>query len=169
MELIEYLQQNYDLLDDLCKRLQNEYNGDVEHFKQEEQDRLIICNILELIEKEQEQEERQTIRRNMEALESLTRKRYETIKELKYMINNRIVDMHVTDIEDKRYYDNGFQDYEIMATIGDNKKDYIDLTIYYAKTRSGYLITEIADEEDNNACIEDYIQEINELTEEKGA
>ena len=43
--------------------------------------------------------------------------------------------LKVLDIAYKSYYDNDFQDYEIMATIGTDNENYYDITIYYAKTR----------------------------------
>lgn len=43
--------------------------------------------------------------------------------------------LKVNDIAYKSHYDNDFQDYEIMATIGTDSEYYYDVTIYYAKTR----------------------------------
>ena len=39
------------------------------------------------------------------------------------------------DIAYKSYYDNDFQDYEVMVAIGTDSENYYDITIYYAKTR----------------------------------
>ena len=39
------------------------------------------------------------------------------------------------EIENKNYYDNDFQDWEILVSIGTDKEDIYDITIYYAKTR----------------------------------
>ena len=47
--LIDYLLKNYYLLDDLCGRLQDDYN-DIQAFEQTEEDRIIIYNILELLD-----------------------------------------------------------------------------------------------------------------------
>ena len=44
--------------------------------------------------------------------------------------------LKVKAIENKSYYDNNFQDYEIMVTVGTNAEDIYDITIYYAKTRT---------------------------------
>ncbi len=49
MDIIEYLKNNKHELDSLCKRLQNNYNNDTA-FEQAEEDRLIIYNILEMLE-----------------------------------------------------------------------------------------------------------------------
>ena len=54
-ELIKYLYKSYNELDNLCKRLQDNYNNDVE-FEQHEEDRLVIYNILEKIDALKEQE-----------------------------------------------------------------------------------------------------------------
>lgn len=43
--------------------------------------------------------------------------------------------LKVLDIAYKSYYDNDFQDYEIMVAIGTDSENYYDITIYYAKTR----------------------------------
>lgn len=43
--------------------------------------------------------------------------------------------LKVLDIAYKSYYDNDFQDYEIMVVIGTDSENYYDITIYYAKTR----------------------------------
>ncbi len=51
MDLINYIKNNYNLFDDLCKRLQDDYNGDAP-FEQTEEDRLIIYQLLELFDKE---------------------------------------------------------------------------------------------------------------------
>ena len=55
-DLKKYLCKSYNELDNLCKRLQDNYNNDVE-FEQHEEDRLVIYNILEKIDKLKEQEE----------------------------------------------------------------------------------------------------------------
>ena len=55
-DLKKYLYKSYSELDNLCKRLQDNYNNDVE-FEQHEEDRLIIYNILEKIDELKEQEE----------------------------------------------------------------------------------------------------------------
>lgn len=51
MAILDYVKENYELFDDLCARLQKEYNGDVEHFEQKEEDRLIIANLLEWVDR----------------------------------------------------------------------------------------------------------------------
>lgn len=43
--------------------------------------------------------------------------------------------LKVLDIAYKSYYDNDFQDYEVMVAIGTDRENYYDITIYYAKTR----------------------------------
>ena len=146
MELMQYLEKAKEDLISLYDRLRADWNDEKE-FEQDEEDRLIIYNIIELYEKAEKFDKIDIIKRNMTELESLTGKRYETIEELTYLINNRIVDMQVKEIAKKSYYDNNFEDYELICIIGENDAEYIDLTIYYAKTRSGYIITEIATEE----------------------
>lgn len=58
--LEEYIIENYDEFDDLCKRLQEDYNGGIP-FEQSEEDRLIIYDLLEIIDfikKEKERKEK---------------------------------------------------------------------------------------------------------------
>lgn len=56
--------------------------------------------------------------------------------------------LQVNDIAYRSYYDNNFQDYEIMATIGTDNECYYDITIYYAKTRiNDNIIVETSYEE----------------------
>ena len=49
LELHKYIKDNYKIFDDLCKRLQDDYNC-IEEFNQHEEDRLIIYNILEYVD-----------------------------------------------------------------------------------------------------------------------
>lgn len=49
MKLENYLIDNIDLFDNLCKRLQDDYNN-VKQFQQTEEDRLILYNLIELVE-----------------------------------------------------------------------------------------------------------------------
>lgn len=55
LELVNYIKNNYKELDDLCKRLQDDYNS-IKEFEQCEEDRLIIYNILEYIDELKESE-----------------------------------------------------------------------------------------------------------------
>lgn len=53
-KLYNVIKQNYNVLDNLTKRLQDDYNNN-KAFEQKEEDRLALCNILEIfdnIEKE---------------------------------------------------------------------------------------------------------------------
>ena len=49
LELYNYIKDNYNLFDNLCKRLQDDYNL-VDEFNQCEEDRLIIYNILDFVD-----------------------------------------------------------------------------------------------------------------------
>ena len=84
-------------------------------------------------------------------------KRFKDIKDLKDKLNYFFygcIDeetgdhLRVKSIDDKYYFDNDFQDYEIMATIGTENEDIYDITIYYAKTRiNEFIIVETSYEE----------------------
>ena len=62
-------------------------------------------------------------------------------KQLNEFFNNENIEpfsgqwLKVKEIENKNYYDNDFQDWEILVSIGTDKEDIYDITIYYAKTR----------------------------------
>lgn len=72
-------------------------------------------------------------------------KRFKDLEDLKKKLNNFFNSeniepfggqwLKVKEIENKSYYDNDFQDWEILASIGTDKEDIYDITIYYAKTR----------------------------------
>ncbi len=72
-------------------------------------------------------------------------KRFKDLKDLKKQLNeffnNENIEpfsgqwLKVKEIENKSYYDNDFQDWEILVSIGTDKEDIYDITIYYAKTR----------------------------------
>lgn len=72
--------------------------------------------------------------------------RFTTLKDLKKYLNDFFNNINiepfngkwlkVRGIAKKSYYDSDFQDYEIMACIGTNDEELIDLTIYYCKTRN---------------------------------
>ena len=51
-KLKEYIKANYNILDNLCKKLQDNYNDDIK-FEQSEEDRIVIYNILEIIDNEE--------------------------------------------------------------------------------------------------------------------
>ena len=93
-------------------------------------------SVLEMIKEKQ-------IDDNIEMLEKLCFFRFETKKELKEIINKILKNMQVLGIEKKSYYDDEFQDYEYIVIIGDDFGQYIDLSVYYAKTRNEYIIIEI--------------------------
>lgn len=66
------------------------------------------------------------------------------INNLDYISENN---WYVKEYDEKSYYDNDFQDYELMVVIGNDNDDVIDLTIYYAKTRiGGGIVVEVATE-----------------------
>lgn len=48
-KLYSYIEKNYNLFDNLCKRLQDDYNN-IKDFEQHEEDRLIIYTLLEIID-----------------------------------------------------------------------------------------------------------------------
>ena len=89
--------------------------------------------------------------------EDLILKRFRDIEDLKDTLNYFFygcIDeetgdhLRVNSIAEKSYYDNDFQDYEIMAAIGTDKEDIYDITIYYAKTRiNNFIIVETSYEE----------------------
>lgn len=86
--------------------------------------------------------------------ESFVLHRFKNLKDLEFYINKRLDDyikfneLKVKEIVNKSYYDNKFQDWEIICAIGNSEEDLFDLTIYYAKTRNKEnIITEIGYEE----------------------
>lgn len=89
--------------------------------------------------------------------EDLILKRFKNIEDLKDTLNYFFygcIDeetgdhLRVKAIAEKSYYDNDFQDYEIIAAIGTEKEDIYDITIYYAKTRiNDFIIVETSYEE----------------------
>jgi hypothetical protein len=77
--------------------------------------------------------------------DTLVLKRFKSIAEIISIINKDFedYDIRVKDYAFKDYYENDFQDYEIMLVMGNNEEDFIDITIYYATTRIGEkIITE---------------------------
>lgn len=45
--------------------------------------------------------------------------------------------LFVKDIDFKSYYDNDFQDWEVMLVIGNAEESLYDVTLYYTKSRVG--------------------------------
>lgn len=84
-------------------------------------------------------------------------KRFRDIEDLKDILNYFFygcIDeetgdhLRVKSIAEKSYYDDDFQDYEIMAAIGTEKEDIYDISIYYTKTRvNDFIIVETNYEE----------------------
>ena len=89
--------------------------------------------------------------------EDLILKRFKNNEDLRNTLNYFFYDcideetgnhLRVKSIANKSYYDNDFQDYEIMAAIGTENEDIYDITIYYAKTRiNNFIIVETSYEE----------------------
>ena len=81
----------------------------------------------------------------IERYNDLIFKRFKDLEDLKKQLNdffnNENIEpfsgqwLKVKEIENKSYYDNDFQDWEILVSIGTDKEDIYDITIYYAKTR----------------------------------
>ena len=75
--------------------------------------------------------------------------RFGTLEELKKIIDNNLQctqgcdGLYVKDLAYKDYYDNDFQDYEVMVVVGNDENDLYDLTLYYCVTRTDeYIVVE---------------------------
>lgn len=76
--------------------------------------------------------------------------RFKTFEELKKKINEDLEEenLKVKDYDFKSDYDNDFEDYKLMMTIGNDEEDLYDLDIWYAVTRIGEnIIVETSFEE----------------------
>lgn len=67
----------------------------------------------------------------------LVLKRFKDLEELKKILDNDLskFDLKVKDLCNKSYYDNDFQDYEVLVEVGNEEESIFDLTLYYAVTR----------------------------------
>lgn len=87
----------------------------------------------------------------IEKFESSVLHRFKTMKELKQYYNEKFKEngFRVKEIAKKSYYDSSEEcDYQILITLGNDKDDIYDLTVYYAKTRiRENIIVEIGYEE----------------------
>lgn len=70
--------------------------------------------------------------------------RFKDLEDLKnhlnYFFNGCLIEetgelLEVKNICEKSYYDNDWQDWEILCEVGTEHEVYYDITIYYAKTR----------------------------------
>lgn len=63
--------------------------------------------------------------------------RFKDLEDLKNRLNDEFneFNLKVKDICYKSEYDNDFQDWEVLVSIGTDKEVIYDITIYYAKTR----------------------------------
>ena len=68
--------------------------------------------------------------------------RFTTFEDLKNMLNEVLedYDLKVKDYDFKSDYDNDFEDYLVMLTIGNGKEDLYDIDLWYAVTRTGERI-----------------------------
>ena len=68
--------------------------------------------------------------------------RFTTFEDLKDKINEKIefYDLKVKNYSLKSDYDNDFEDYLVMITIGNEEEDLYDLDLWYAITRIGERI-----------------------------
>ena len=68
--------------------------------------------------------------------------RFTTFEDLKNMLNEFLEDynLKVKDYDFKSDYDNNFEDYLVMFTIGNDKEDLYDVDLWYAITRTGERI-----------------------------
>jgi len=68
--------------------------------------------------------------------------RFTTFEDLKDKINERIENYgyKVKDYGFKSDYDNDFEDFKVMFTLGNDEEDLIDLDLWYAVTRIGERI-----------------------------
>lgn len=57
--------------------------------------------------------------------------------------------LKVKDIEFKSFYDNDFQDWEVIVIVGNDEEDFYDIILYYTKSRVGL-----------NVIVETYYEEI---------
>lgn len=73
--------------------------------------------------------------------------RFKVVTELEEKINKLFFDsdLRVKDFGFKTDYDNAYQDYELMITLGTDEEDLVDLSIYYTLSRIGErVISEVA-------------------------
>ena len=63
--------------------------------------------------------------------------RFKDKLDLKKLLNVffNTMNLKVKAIDDKSYYDNDFEDWNIVLTVGNDNEDLYDITIYYCDTR----------------------------------
>lgn len=73
--------------------------------------------------------------------------RFKAVTELEEKINKLFFDsdLKVKDFGFKTDYNNAYQDYELIITLGTDEEDLVDLSVYYTLSRIGErVISEIA-------------------------